>query len=267
MGGMQVLEWGFLGSYVRTLVPMSCGPRHTAWQVAISDVQRKAIAADARWVGGHYDPARPPVDGLSLARQMAMITCGFLDPAKHPLACCSLPAVPSADPHSFSSHPSFFFSLFSLILISSFSEMCTKDRSEPAYDAKFGHDIMESQAGKRSAVEHYLDYQGEKFNKRFDSMAYYRLTQLMDTHDVGRGLCSQSVSQHLPPLVAICLSGRFLGEKKTTNSSDMAGRCDNPHVLLLVCRTRRHKGSAGVLAATDVDCGHHIRYPVGRVFC
>ncbi len=75
MGGMQVLEWGaLLGDFVRVLVPMSCGARHTAWQVAISDVQRKAIAADPRWAGGRYDPKLPPLQGLSLARQMAMIT-------------------------------------------------------------------------------------------------------------------------------------------------------------------------------------------------
>lgn len=33
----------------------------------------------------------------------------------------------------------------------------------------------------------YMQYQGEKFAKRFDSIAYYHLTKWLDTHDVGRG--------------------------------------------------------------------------------
>ncbi len=36
-------------------------------------------------------------------------------------------------------------------------------------------------------VSSYMRYQGEKFAKRFDSIAYYHLTKWMDTHDIGRG--------------------------------------------------------------------------------
>ncbi len=36
-------------------------------------------------------------------------------------------------------------------------------------------------------VERYLEHQGTKFNMRFDAASYVRLTQLMDTHDLGRG--------------------------------------------------------------------------------
>ena len=36
-------------------------------------------------------------------------------------------------------------------------------------------------------VHRYLRYQGDKLVGRFDAASYYRLTQAMDTHDVGRG--------------------------------------------------------------------------------
>ena len=36
-------------------------------------------------------------------------------------------------------------------------------------------------------MEGYLNYQGAKFQRRFDPLAYVRLTQLLDSHDLGRG--------------------------------------------------------------------------------
>jgi homoserine O-acetyltransferase len=36
-------------------------------------------------------------------------------------------------------------------------------------------------------VERYLNYQGLKLTKRFDPLCYVRLTQLLDSHDIGTG--------------------------------------------------------------------------------
>ncbi len=74
MGGMQVLEWAFFGEYVRAIIPIAVGGRHSAWCIAWSEAQRQAIYADPRWQGGHYDPNDPPVQGLATARMMAMIS-------------------------------------------------------------------------------------------------------------------------------------------------------------------------------------------------
>lgn len=75
LGGMQALEWAYMGGdLVRSVAALACGGRHHAWQIGIGEVQRRAIYADPHWNGGHYDPGRPPVHGLSLARQMAMLT-------------------------------------------------------------------------------------------------------------------------------------------------------------------------------------------------
>ena len=47
MGGMQALEWMFLGKdFVRSACPLACGAHHHAWQIAISESQRAALYAD-----------------------------------------------------------------------------------------------------------------------------------------------------------------------------------------------------------------------------
>lgn len=65
---------GRIEPFVRGAIPIACGARHTAWQIAISETQRQAIYADPRWRGGRYDPADPPDAGLSVARQVAMVS-------------------------------------------------------------------------------------------------------------------------------------------------------------------------------------------------
>ncbi|KAK3286933.1 hypothetical protein CYMTET_5535 [Cymbomonas tetramitiformis] len=76
MGGMQVLEWLFMGDLVpvRSAVAIACGSHHHAWQIAISEAQRAAIYADPKFLGGSYDKLDPPYGGLSVARQIAMVS-------------------------------------------------------------------------------------------------------------------------------------------------------------------------------------------------
>ena len=74
MGGMQVLEWAFYGSFVRALVPIAVGGRHTPWQIAWSEAQRQAVFSDPNWNDGHYTADAPPTQGLAAARMMAMVS-------------------------------------------------------------------------------------------------------------------------------------------------------------------------------------------------
>ncbi len=74
MGGMQVLEWGFYGDFVRALVPIAVGGRHTAWCIAWGEAQRQAIFADPKWNNGRYTVGNEPAAGLAAARMMAMIS-------------------------------------------------------------------------------------------------------------------------------------------------------------------------------------------------
>jgi len=74
MGGMQVLEWAFYGDFVRALVPIGVGGRHSAWCIAWSEAQREAIRHDPAWQQGRYDELAGPGAGLAVARMIAMIS-------------------------------------------------------------------------------------------------------------------------------------------------------------------------------------------------
>jgi homoserine O-acetyltransferase len=79
MGGMHVLEWAFEQTddgtpFVRALVPIAVGGRHSAWCIGWSEAQRQAIYADPNWNDGHYNADHPPSGGLASARMMAMIS-------------------------------------------------------------------------------------------------------------------------------------------------------------------------------------------------
>jgi homoserine O-acetyltransferase len=56
--------------FVRSVVPIACGAAHTAWQIAISEVQRQAIYADPNWETDPFNATK----GLEVARQMGMIS-------------------------------------------------------------------------------------------------------------------------------------------------------------------------------------------------
>jgi len=84
LGGMQSLEWLFSDNddghhegdvpYVRSAIPMACGLYHHTWQIATSETQRQALYADPDFNDGYYKQDKPPVRGLSLARQIAMVS-------------------------------------------------------------------------------------------------------------------------------------------------------------------------------------------------
>mmetsp|Transcript_17474 Transcript_17474/g.33126 ORF Transcript_17474/g.33126 Transcript_17474/m.33126 type:complete len:493 (+) Transcript_17474:408-1886(+) len=154
-GGMQAVEYaaqaGTIDSpfavddaqcratpFVRSVIPIACGAAHTAWQIAMSEVQRQAIYMDPKWNNGSPSMDDPPRSGLSVARQIGMISY----------------------------------------------------RTPGGYQSKFGRKVREPVPAYGSKakweVKSYLEYQGYKFLSRFDPITYLKLTEQMDTHDVGR---------------------------------------------------------------------------------
>jgi homoserine O-acetyltransferase/O-succinyltransferase len=74
MGGMQALEWALTyPDAVESCVAIGIPNRVRAQALAFSYVQRAIIENDDRWLEGDYR-GRGPVDGLSVARMLAMIT-------------------------------------------------------------------------------------------------------------------------------------------------------------------------------------------------
>jgi homoserine O-acetyltransferase/O-succinyltransferase len=57
-------------------------------------------------------------------------------------------------------------------------------RSAKGYQSKFGREKDSTGAWQ---AKKYLEYQGIKFLDRFDAVTYVKLTEQLDTHDVGRG--------------------------------------------------------------------------------
>jgi homoserine O-acetyltransferase/O-succinyltransferase len=78
MGGMQALEWGVMyPERVGGVAAIATTAAASAQQIALSSVQRSAIALDPRWRGGDYYDAEPgdgPHMGLAVARQAAQIS-------------------------------------------------------------------------------------------------------------------------------------------------------------------------------------------------
>jgi homoserine O-acetyltransferase len=73
LGGMQALEWAALyPARVDSAAVISVGAQQSAWCIGLSEAQRHALYADARWQAGDYDPADPPAAGLAAARMMAL---------------------------------------------------------------------------------------------------------------------------------------------------------------------------------------------------
>lgn len=151
---------GRIEPFVRSAVPIACGAQHTAWQISISETQRQAIYADPKWRGGRYDPHDPPNAGLSVARQVAMVS--YRTPLGY--------------------HKKFGRAL--------------TDESGPSYGSKAPWQ-----------VKSYLEYQGRKFLDRFDPVTYVKLTEQMDSHDIGRGRggLADNVLAHVE--IPVCVLG------------------------------------------------------------
>lgn len=167
MGGMATLEWPLCtpAGYVKNIVPISTSVDHDAWGISWAEAQRQCIFADPAFQNGYYlpTPATQPSSGLSAARMVGMLT--------------------------YRSSPS-FSSRFGRA--SANKDHLEKSKLEPqplASDIK----ISRERLGDKRTVEvpkftaqSYLQYQGQKFVKRFDANCFIHLTRKMDHHDITR---------------------------------------------------------------------------------
>jgi homoserine O-acetyltransferase len=151
IGGMQALEWAIHEpARVERAAIIGVAPL-TAMGLALNHLQRQAIQNDPDWDGGYYLPQRQPRLGLSLARQIGMISyksAGLFE-------------------ERFSRNPN-------------------RNGEDPwSHDSQGGGLV-----GGRFDIAGYLDNQGERFIQRFDANAYLAILRTMETWDPLNGHAS-----------------------------------------------------------------------------
>ena len=151
IGGMQALEWAIHDparvehAAIIAVTPLS------AMGLALNHLQRQAIQNDPDWDSGYYLPQRPPHMGLSLARQIGMLSyksSGLFD-------------------ERFSRNPN-------------------RNGEDPWRLDDHGGGLI----GGRFDIAGYLDHQGERFIRRFDANSYLAILRTMDTWDPLNGYAS-----------------------------------------------------------------------------
>ena len=151
IGGMQALDWTIHDpDRVECAAVIGVAPL-SAMGLALNHLQRQAIEHDPEWAGGYYLPQRPPKLGLSLARQIAMLS------------------YKSAE-------------LFN----ERFGRNPNRNGEDPWGLDNQGGGLI----GGRFDIAGYLDHQGERFNDRFDANSYLAILRTMDTWDPLHGCSS-----------------------------------------------------------------------------
>lgn len=161
LGGMLALEWAAtFPAWVDALcIVGSCG-RHPDWAIGFGEAGRQAVYADPLWEEGYYAVrgGKPPLKGMSVARQLAMLSYRT---------------------------PQSLTSKFARGMVE--GGRPKERRLAQGQGVRRAEDPASLTPPPFYQVEGYLNYQGEKFVNRFDPLAYVRLTQLLDSHDLGRG--------------------------------------------------------------------------------
>lgn len=148
MGGMQALEWTILfPDKMEQALIIGVAPLG-AMGLALNHLQREAIRRDPDWQGGNYLPQKPPRVGLSLARQIAML--------------------------SYKSAP---------LLEERFARNPNRNGEDPWSLDNYGGGLV----GGRFDIAGYLDEQGRRFVERFEANSYLAILRTMDTWDPLRG--------------------------------------------------------------------------------
>ncbi len=107
-------------------------------------------------------------------------------------------------------------------------------RCETEMDVRFGRDLQGDESG-RFAVESYLDHQAEKLAHRFDANTYIRLTEAMNSHDIGRGRGGVSAaleSIQIPVVVVTIDTDRLFPSRLQAELAELTPTAEPPYVVV-----------------------------------
>lgn len=158
MGGMQAIEWTLRGSVRKCFVTGSCAA-HNAMQIGFNEAARQAVMRDLRWRGGLYPRDDQPDGGLAVARMIGHI--------------------------SFLSEWAFDQKFGRRLQENPSPDSSEETSSEPGPSARETRRVVgdDGKIGAQFQVESYLNYQGDKFTKRFDANSLLYLTKAIDLYD------------------------------------------------------------------------------------
>ncbi|MBI5706481.1 MAG: homoserine O-acetyltransferase [Armatimonadetes bacterium] len=157
MGGMQILDWTVRHpNEIRRAWLTACCAAHSANQIGFNEAQRQAIIRDPKYLGGDYPLDDPPVQGLAVSRMIAHLM--FLSEA----------ALDAKFGRRFQ------------IQLDATDGSGGSDLSDKS-DCSAQSENAEETQRQQFQVESYLNYQGDKFTKRFDANSFVLLTRAMNT--------------------------------------------------------------------------------------
>ncbi len=220
MGGMLVLEFAYFGTdYVRTIIPIACSARYSAWGISWGEAQRQAIYSDPKYEDGYYAFNDPPATGLGAARMQAMLTYRSRDsfetkfgrniPDLHKKQTINAAARPQTpDNEHFAIHNEGHKLAGSTRPAS--RSTSTPDGltiRDPQFNGAKEFPVSEQANNNNKDInqpkrkittyysaQSYLRYQGSKFIARFDANCYIAITRKLDTHDLTRNRTDSSES-------------------------------------------------------------------------
>ncbi|KAG0025152.1 homoserine O- acetyltransferase [Podila clonocystis] len=196
MAGMHVYEWSFYGpEYIKALVSIAAPGKSSSWSMAWSEAQRQAIFADPKYLDGFYSLDAPPLQGLTSARMVAMLTYRtrasyerrfgrtIMDTPNTPLSKVEdvVPADYHRAVHNDGNH------LYDKSRPSSVTRVSTNGATPSDPQPQTSIHSSSEPALPVYATHSYLRYQASKFHEWFDSNCYIAMGRKMDAHDISEG--------------------------------------------------------------------------------
>ena len=213
-GGVLALEWAI--RYPRDMarcVLVATAARLNTQALAFDIVARQAIIQDPNWRHGEYYGGARPVSGLANARRLAHITY-----------------------------------LSQQGMDEKFGRDKRKDWVEGDQDF---HARMRRDFRTYYQIESYLEYQGQKFVRRFDANSYLYITHALDAYDPEEtfGSLEAAVRQIQSKLLLVSLSGDWLFTRE--QAGRLVGACLNERKDISYCHLRAPMGHDAFLAQID----------------
>ena len=214
-GGIQAMEWAIrYPEDMAKCVLVATADRLNTMALAFDVVARMAIIQDPNWRGGDYYDGPRPAAGLANARRLAHITYLSQTGLEHKFG-------------------------------------RAKQAEWVAEKGQDFHRQMRHDFKTYYQIESYLEYQGQKFVRRFDANSYLQITRALDAYNPEEtfGSLEAAVRQIQTKLLMVSLSGDWLFPPEA--SAPFVRACLNERKDISYCHLRAPAGHDAFLTHID----------------